>query len=123
MVVFVLVHLSIERMKFLAGTPRSRWLSVAGGVSVAHVFLHLLPELSEGQRIVAERFGALRLAEHHVYLIAMAGLVLFYGLERLASRASDPDGDRLRRSVKTRSRGARTGAAPRRRRWAPGTVN
>lgn len=98
-VVFVLVHLFIDRMKFLAATPRSRWLSVAGGVSVAYVFLHLLPELSAGQRTLAQSFGAVRFAERHVYLIAMAGLVLFYGLERLASGSSDPDRDQRREKI------------------------
>lgn len=92
-VAFVLVHLSIGRLRFLAGTPRSRWLSAAGGVSVAYVFLHLLPELGQGQQTLAESFGPVGFAERHVYLIAMLGLVLFYGLERLASSSSDADRD------------------------------
>lgn len=90
---FVLVHLFIGRIQFLGGTPRSRWLSAAGGVSVAYVFLHLLPELGKGQQTLAESFGPVGFAERHVYLIAMLGLVLFYGLERLASTCSDPDAD------------------------------
>ena len=92
-VVFVLVHVFIDEMKFLSGTPRSRWLSVAGGVSVAYVFLHLIPELSEGQKTLAESFSAVHFAERHVYLIALAGLVVFYGLERLAAHSSDQDAD------------------------------
>ncbi|WP_119157399.1 hypothetical protein [Caldimonas tepidiphila] len=82
---FVAIHVFVGRLRFLSGTPRSRWLSIAGGVSVAYVFLHLLPELGEGQRVLAEAMeGPLGFAERHVYLIALAGLVAFYGLERLA---------------------------------------
>lgn len=83
---FVLVHLWAGRLRFLDVTPRSIWLSVAGGVSVAYVFVHVLPELSAGQEVVrrAVDFAAAFL-EHHVYLVALAGLAVFYGLERLAS--------------------------------------
>ena len=50
MVGLVLVHLFSNRICFLDGTPRSIWLSIARGISVAYVFVHLLPKLSEGQR-------------------------------------------------------------------------
>ena len=47
------VHLFSGEMLFLEGTPRSVWLSVFGGVCVAYVFVHLLPELAEGQEVLA----------------------------------------------------------------------
>ncbi|MGH1570955.1 hypothetical protein ACRAWG_10070 [Methylobacterium sp. P31] len=78
-----LVHVLTPSMRFLEGTPRSAWLSVAGGVSVAYVFVHLLPELAAGQEVIG-RATAVSLAERHVYLIALAGLLVFYGLDRLA---------------------------------------
>lgn len=79
------VHLTAARLRFLDGTPRSRWLSAAGGVSVAYVFVHLLPELAEGQAAVeAAGGGALGAFEHGVYVLALAGLLVFYGAERLA---------------------------------------
>ena len=92
-----LVHLFAGRLWFLDGVPRSRALSFAGGVSVAYVFVHLFPEVQEaGAAIHESEFGPLALfAEHHVYLVALAGFVLFYGLERFAQRsgrgAEDPD--------------------------------
>ncbi len=93
-VVFVLVHLFASKLRFLSGTPRSIWLSAAGGVSVAYVFLHLLPELAESQETLREAVGgALSFLEHHVYLLALMGLALFYGLERLAL-ASRHEADR-----------------------------
>jgi hypothetical protein len=80
---FALVHLLGARLDFLRTSPRSIWLSVAGGVSVAYVFVHILPDLAAHQRRVDER-GFLESIESHVWLIALAGLAVFYGLERLA---------------------------------------
>ena len=39
----VLVHVVTPGLRFLEGTPRSIWLSLAGGVSVAYVFVHFMP--------------------------------------------------------------------------------
>lgn len=87
--VLALVHIVTPSMRFLAGTPRSVWLSLAGGVSVAYVFVHLLPELAAGQEEVSRAVGGMevRFAERHVYLIALAGLAIFYGLDKLAKRS------------------------------------
>lgn len=79
------VHLFSGRLRFLDATPRSVWLSVAGGVSVAYVFVHLLPELGEGQEVIADAVGEeLAFVEAHVYLVALLGLAAFHGLERAA---------------------------------------
>jgi hypothetical protein len=81
---FATIHLLAGKLRFLEGIPRSRWLSMAGGVSVAYVFVHMLPELGEGQTIIREGLGGGVLArlESHIYLVALFGLVVFYGLER-----------------------------------------
>lgn len=81
--VLAIIHFFGTRLRFLAGVPRSVWLSVAGGVSVAYVFLHLFPELSEGQEHVAQLSWAEQFLSHHVYLMALFGLAVFYGLERV----------------------------------------
>ncbi len=79
------VHLFAGRMRFLGASPRSRWLSAAGGVSVAYVFVHLLPDLAEDQETVREAVGeTFTFLEYHVYLVALVGLAAFYGLERAA---------------------------------------
>ncbi len=81
-----LTHLFAGKLRFLDGTPRSVWLSVAGGVSVAYVFVHLLPEVSEVQETLADALGTtLGFLENHGYLLALLGLIVFYGLERAAS--------------------------------------
>ncbi len=85
-VALMIVHLFSGAVSFLDGTPRSVWLSIAGGVSVAYVFVHLLPELGEAQETVAEAMGGgLAFLESHVYLVALLGLAVFYGLERAAN--------------------------------------
>jgi hypothetical protein len=86
-------HLLAARLRFLAGIPRSIWLSMAGGVSVAYVFVHLLPELGEHQEVVSRAAGPpLAFLEHHVYLVALLGLVVFYGLERLVQSSTPNEG-------------------------------
>ncbi len=82
---FAAIHLFIYKLRFLDVVPRSRWLSAAGGVAVAYVFLHILPELSGHRETFAEGLGLHeQAAETWVYLVALIGLGIFYGLERAA---------------------------------------
>ena len=80
-----LVHLLSPRLDFLDGVPRSRWLSAAAGISTAYVFVHLLPELAHHQAEAFEGAGA------EIFLIALVGLVVFYGLERWAKSHNAAD--------------------------------
>lgn len=83
-ILLALVHLWGGKMRFLDVIPRSQWLSFAGGASVAYVFVHLLPELNQGQRTIEQTEGfAIAFLESHVYLVALLGLTVFYGLEHL----------------------------------------
>lgn len=90
--VLSMAHLLAPRLRFLELVPRSWALSAAGGVSVAYVFVHLLPEVAEAQAAVDEAAAAGLLAglERHAYLAALAGLVVFYGLERAVVATHDP---------------------------------
>ena len=82
------VHLFAHRLRFLDGVPRSRWLSLAGGASVAYIFVYLLPELAALQADLVAGLGErLTFLERHVYLLALVGLTAFYGLERAAKAA------------------------------------
>ena len=97
-VVLAAAHLLAPRLTTLTLVPRSRWLSAAGGVSVSYVFVHLLPELAEGQTAIEGGEGAggeplLGFLENHVYLVALVGLAVFYGVEKhsLASRRRTAD--------------------------------
>lgn len=91
------VHLFSGRLRFVNVIPRSRWLSMAGGVSVAYVFIHILPEIQTAGGAI-ERSGSLLVQfENHVYLIALVGLSVFYGLERFVrqrrSRGPETEGE------------------------------
>lgn len=80
-----LVHLFAGRLQQLHAVPRSGWLSFAGGVSVAYVFIHIFPELEEAQQALGTH-DALTFIEYHAYLVALIGLATFYGLERLVKQ-------------------------------------
>ncbi len=89
---FILVHLFAGKLRFLDGIPRSRWLSFAGGIAVAYVFLHVFPELAEAQELIGEASNLATFIEHHAYLIAVVGLAVFYGLERSVKTAQRQQG-------------------------------
>lgn len=83
-----MVHLLAAKVQFVYAVSRSRWLSFAGGASVAYVFVHILPELSHRQGSFEQSNNSiLGFFEHHVYLVALLGLTIFYGLEQLATES------------------------------------
>ena len=85
-------HAAARYLRLSTIVPRSGWLSFGGGVSVAYVFVHVLPELGTGQAAIEEAQHVLvdELA-YHAYLIALVGFALFHGLERWAARARGED--------------------------------
>ena len=84
------VHLFGGRLRFIDAIPRSVWLSGAGGASVAYVFVHLLPDLAANQETLAEAVPGLGFLEAHVWLVALLGLSVFYGLERASAVTEKP---------------------------------
>ena len=83
------VHLFTSRIRTLTHIPRAAWLSFAGGISLAYVFLHLLPEIGEGQEVLVERYDDGLFFGFGIYALALAGLLAFYILERLAEPEAD----------------------------------
>lgn len=79
----VLVHLLVGRMHFL---ERDTWRSVGAGVAMSYVFLDILPHLSSKQYALAETVetGFWAFLEHHIYLLALAGFALYFGLSGVA---------------------------------------
>ncbi len=78
-----------------ARSHRRWWVSIAGGVSVATVFIDLLPEISERQArfSAGAHQGAALFPEQAVYLAALLGFVLFYGLEYLVAVSASAEGE------------------------------
>jgi hypothetical protein len=72
-----------------------RWISIAAGVSVATIFLDLLPEISEHQAafLNPHHAGAALFPEQSIYLSAMLGFVLFYGFQDLLAGSTTKDGE------------------------------
>lgn len=64
-----------------------RWVSIGAGVSVSTIFVDLLPEISESQAkfSTGPLHGAALFPEQAVYLFAMIGFVLFYGLQYMVA--------------------------------------
>ena len=85
------LHISVGRLAWLDRIiPWYRWLSLGAGVSIAYVFLDVLPELNHAQEEIEHVGGPLvQFLENHVYLLALAGLAVFYGLEILAVRSRE----------------------------------
>lgn len=83
---FAAVHLTTGRWEFIHPERRRLFLSAGGGASVAYVFVLILPEMAEAAAVVAElRLGTF-LAEQLVFLVALLGFTLFYGVEVAVTR-------------------------------------
>jgi len=89
----VALHLAAPRIRTLPLIPERYTGSFAGGLAVAYVFLHLLPELAAGSEAAGEVLSDIveptPLLELAIFLVALAGFTTFYGLERLADRHDD----------------------------------
>lgn len=80
-----LVHAFVSKLNIFSVIPERRWISFAGGVSIGYVFLEIFPELSHAQEAVEHSsIPFVAYLENHVYLIALLGLLAFYGLDILA---------------------------------------
>jgi hypothetical protein len=67
---------------------RRRWISAAAGVSVAYVFVDVLPELAVQNRTIVAAAGRSALfAEQRVYLLALTAFVVLYGLQHMVLSA------------------------------------
>ena len=83
-----LVHGFATRLPIFSIIPRFRWTSFAGGVSLSYVFLEIFPELSHAQEELQHSDILLvQYLENHVYILALMGLLVFYGLNFLALKA------------------------------------
>ncbi|RZU32586.1 hypothetical protein [Blastococcus saxobsidens] len=90
----VALHLAAPRLRGLPLVPERVTGSFAGGLAVAYVFLHLLPELAEGNEAIGEALSDVveptPLLDLSVFLVALAGFAAFYGLDRLARSRAHP---------------------------------
>jgi hypothetical protein len=64
---------------------RRRCISAAAGISVAYIFVDVLPELELQRQVVVKAVGGAELlfAEQRIYLLALLSFVVVYGLEHM----------------------------------------
>lgn len=96
-VALAVLHLAAPHIRGLPGVPERATGSFAGGLAVAYVFLHLLPEIASGNQAVGEALSDVvqptPLLELAIFLVALVGFTVFFGLERLATRRTAGDGE------------------------------
>ena len=83
-------HLPVRRPAGLPARPegaRRRFLSFAAGISVAYIFVHVLPALHVIREFHTESPTDFKMLfpEYSVYLWTMVGFLVFYGLETMAA--------------------------------------
>ncbi|GAA2173745.1 hypothetical protein GCM10009784_09310 [Arthrobacter parietis] len=87
--VLAALHLAAPRIRKLPLVPESVTGSFAGGLAVAYVFLHLLPEIAEGNEAIGElledTIEVTPLFDLGIFVVALTGFTVFYGLDRLAT--------------------------------------
>ena len=71
------VHLLTKKLDRLEASSRINLLTAGAGASLAYVVVRILPKLAEKQESLLARpdTGLRGFLEHHVYLIALVGLV------------------------------------------------
>ena len=84
--VLAAIHLFANRPRILGWIWRGQFLSFASGVSLAYVFVDLLPALEKGEPVLKRSFDQLiPYLELHTYLIALVGILFYYGIQSRAS--------------------------------------
>src|SRR5271155_452441 len=66
---------------------RAWLLSLGGGVSIAYVFVHMMPEMASAREAYASSATVpVPFRGIFVYFVSMIGFMVYYGLDRLRSR-------------------------------------
>ena len=70
---------------------RRRYLSAAAGVSVAYIFIDVLPELEFQRQVVvkAAESAELLFAEQRIYMLALLSFIVMYGLQHMVLVSRD----------------------------------
>jgi hypothetical protein len=82
-IIFSLVHLFADRARRLNFNLQSHFLSTGSGVALAYIFIDLLPKLSKNENAVSGELKRIfPYFEHHVYVMALIGFLLFFTVDR-----------------------------------------
>ena len=81
--VFSCVHVWASHLQFASKAVQGRLLSFGSGIAIAYVFVDLLPKLAKNQLVLQNAFADfLPFFEKHVYILALAGFLLFFLVDR-----------------------------------------
>lgn len=86
---FVSIHMTSKFLSFKK-IPLRTFLSYSGGVGIAYVFLHLLPDLPHTQENLNEAINwnpEFLPMNYTSYMIALLGLSIFYVMDRIVIKA------------------------------------
>ncbi len=84
--IFALVHVWAQYCQRLEFGVQGRFLSAGGGVAISYVFIDLLPKLGKSDQIVQQALSSVfPYFERHVYILALAGFLLFFFVDRSQS--------------------------------------
>ena len=86
----IFAHWFSSRVAKLSPKTQKTLASIGGGVAIAYVFIHIMPELAIGGRelskeIYMEEFIVSPLIESYLFFISLIGLVVFFSLDIIAS--------------------------------------
>lgn len=86
------VHLSAFHLHRISPEMQARLLSASGGVSIAYIFIDLLPKFCDGASQVEQAIHwFFPYLERHVYIMGLLGLIFAYTVQRAAANPSqDP---------------------------------
>lgn len=77
------VHFFAPKMEFVDRLTHGKFLSIGGGIAIAYIFIDLLPNLSESDKIIRHYLsGIFPYFERHVYVLALCGFLLFFIADR-----------------------------------------
>ncbi len=81
---FALIHLYAEHINKFGFGFCSKLLSTGSGISIAYVFMDILPKLSSSDVLIKQvLWSFFPYLEKHVYIMALLGFLLFFVVDRL----------------------------------------
>ena len=86
-----LVHIFVKELRHVQPGSRNALLAAGAGASLSYVLMRILPKLAEKQDDLMSSVdtGIRGFLEHHAYLVAMIGLVIYYGISRVGPHGTD----------------------------------
>ena len=85
------VHILVKGLRRIQADRRNALLSAGAGASLSYVLMRILPKLADKQADLVSSVdtGIRGFLEHHAYLVAMVGLVVYYGISRLGAHGTE----------------------------------